>query len=113
MIVLVSMLLIKIQILSTGVNSLIIICLLVIWLIWLGDIVVINELAKILKIIGQCDVKYIMTVSIKTNISILNAKKGALDLQPQVIKYTSCLPMIGGSLWERRLLPPLKVVAMI
>ena len=25
-------------------------------------------------------------------------KKGALDLQPQVIKFTSCLPMVGGSL---------------
>jgi hypothetical protein len=24
-------------------------------------------------------------------------KKGALDSQPQVIKFTSCLPMIGGS----------------
>ena len=26
------------------------------------------------------------------------AKKGALDSQPQVIKFTSCLPMVGGSL---------------
>jgi hypothetical protein len=24
-------------------------------------------------------------------------KTGALDLQPQVIKLTSCLPMVGGS----------------
>jgi hypothetical protein len=24
-------------------------------------------------------------------------KKGALDSQPQVIKLTSCLPMVGGS----------------
>ena len=23
-------------------------------------------------------------------------KKGALDSQPQVIKFTSCLPMVGG-----------------
>jgi hypothetical protein len=30
-------------------------------------------------------------------------KKGALDSQPQMIKFTSCLPMVGGSL---RLLPP-------
>ena len=30
--------------------------------------------------------------------------------QSQVIKLTSCLPMVGGSL---RLLPPLKLVAMI
>jgi hypothetical protein len=27
----------------------------------------------------------------------VNYKKGALDLQPQVIKITSCLPMVGGS----------------
>ena len=37
-------------------------------------------------------------------------KNGALDSQPQVIKFTNCLPMVGGSL---RLLPPLKLVAMI
>jgi hypothetical protein len=37
-------------------------------------------------------------------------KKGALDSQPQVIKFTSCLPMVGGSL---RLPQPLKLVAMI
>ena len=40
----------------------------------------------------------------------VNYKKGALDSQPQVIKFTSCLPMVGGSL---RLLPPLKLVTMI
>jgi len=40
-------------------------------------------------------------------------KKGVLDLQPQVIKFTSCLPMVGGSLRVLRLLPPLKLVAMI
>jgi hypothetical protein len=40
----------------------------------------------------------------------VNNKKGALDSQPQMIKRTSCLPMVGGSL---RLLPPLKLVAMI
>jgi hypothetical protein len=41
------------------------------------------------------------------------SKKGALDSQPQVIKFTSCLPMAGGSLRLPRLLPPLKLVAMI
>ena len=41
---------------------------------------------------------------------IVNYKKGALDSQPQVIKFTSCLPMLGGSL---RLLLPLKLVAMV
>jgi len=28
----------------------------------------------------------------------VNCKKGALDSQPQVIKLTSCFPMVGGSL---------------
>jgi hypothetical protein len=28
----------------------------------------------------------------------VNYKKGALDSQPQVIKFTSCLPMVDGSL---------------
>ena len=35
-------------------------------------------------------------------------KKGAFDSQPQVIKFTSCLPMVGGSLQVLPLLPPLK-----
>ena len=37
-------------------------------------------------------------------------KKGALDSQPQVIKLTSCLHMVGGSV---RLPPLLKLVVMI
>jgi hypothetical protein len=41
--------------------------------------------------------------------SFVNDKKGALDSQPQVIKFT----MVGGSLRVLRLLPPLKLVAMI
>ena len=40
----------------------------------------------------------------------VNYKKGALDSQPHVIKFTSCLPMVGGS---PRLPPPLKLVVMI
>ena len=43
----------------------------------------------------------------------VNYKKRALDSQPQVIKLTSCLPMVSGSLRVLRLLPPLKLVAMI
>jgi hypothetical protein len=43
----------------------------------------------------------------------VNYKKGALDSQPQVIKFTSCLPMVDGSLRVLLLLPPLKLVAMI
>jgi hypothetical protein len=29
----------------------------------------------------------------------VNYKKGALDSQQQVIKFCSCLPMVGGSIW--------------
>jgi hypothetical protein len=43
----------------------------------------------------------------------VNYKKGALDSQPHVIKFTSYMPMVGGSLRVLRLLPPLKLVAMI
>ena len=43
----------------------------------------------------------------------VNYKKGALDSQSQVIKFTSCLPMVGSSLLVLRLLEPLKLVAMI
>jgi len=43
----------------------------------------------------------------------VNYKNGALDSKPQVRKLTSCLLMVGGSLRVLRLLPPLKLVAMI
>ena len=36
----------------------------------------------------------------------LITKKGALDSQPQVIKFTSCLPKAGGSLLVLQLPPP-------
>ena len=42
----------------------------------------------------------------------VNYQKGALDSQPQMIKFTSCLPKAGGSLRVLRLLPPLQLVAM-
>ena len=45
--------------------------------------------------------------------SFVNYKKGALDSQPQVIKLTSSLPMVGGSLRVLQPLPPLKLVTMI
>ena len=38
----------------------------------------------------------------------IQGKKGALNSQPQVIKFTSCLSMVGGSLRVLRLPPPLK-----
>jgi hypothetical protein len=44
----------------------------------------------------------------------LQKRVQSLDSQPQVIKFTSCLPMGGGSLRVLlRLLPPLKLVVMI
>jgi hypothetical protein len=50
-----------------------------------------------------------------TNITpgFVNYKKGALDSQPQVIKFTSYFSVIGDSLRVLRLLPPLKLVAKI
>jgi hypothetical protein len=45
-------------------------------------------------------------------VRFVNYNKGALNSQPQVITFTSCLPMVGGSLRVLRLLPPLKIVAM-
>jgi hypothetical protein len=36
---------------------------------------------------------------------------GAIDSQTKVIKFTSCLPMVGGSLRALWLLSPLKLVA--
>ena len=38
---------------------------------------------------------------------------GQITKKVQVIKLTSCLPMVGGSLRVFQLLPPLKLVAMI
>jgi hypothetical protein len=39
----------------------------------------------------------------------VNYKKGAFDSQPQVIKFTSCLSMVGGSLRVLRLLAVLVI----
>ena len=57
-------------------------------------------------------------LTIRTSLSpirrgFVNYRKGALDSHPQVKKLTSCFPMVGGSLRIVRLLPPLKLVAMI
>jgi hypothetical protein len=43
----------------------------------------------------------------------LKCEKLTDDSQPQVIKLTSCLPMVGGSLRVLQLLPTLKLVTMI
>ena len=54
-------------------------------------------------------IKILHTICFRTA-GFVNYKKGALDSQPQVINFTSFLPMVGGIL---RLLPPLKPVATI
>jgi hypothetical protein len=40
-------------------------------------------------------------------------KKAALDSQPQMLKLTNFLPMVGGSLKVLQLLTHLRMVAMI
>jgi hypothetical protein len=59
------------------------------------------------------DILYLLIFLFILIVSNATYKKGALDSQPQVIKFTRCLPMVGGSLRVLRLLPPLKLVAMI
>jgi hypothetical protein len=44
--------------------------------------------------------------------NFVDYKKGALDSQPQVIKFTSCLARVGGSQRIHRLPPPIKLVTM-
>jgi len=66
------------------------------------------------KVIGLLNNSYkAITNTAWFRIRFVNYKKGALDSQPQVINFTSCLPMVGGSLRVLRLPPPLKLVAMI
>jgi hypothetical protein len=43
----------------------------------------------------------------------VNYQKAALDSQPQMLKLTNCLPMVGGSLRVLQLLAHLRRVAMI
>jgi hypothetical protein len=45
--------------------------------------------------------------------SFVNYKKGTLDSQPQVIKFTGCLSRVGGSLRVPQLPSSLKLVPMI
>jgi hypothetical protein len=52
------------------------------------------------------------TAWVRTRLCKLQTRVG-LDSQPQVIKFTSCLPVVGGSHRVLRLLPPLKLVAII
>ena len=43
----------------------------------------------------------------------VNYKKAALDSQPQMLKLSNFLPMVGGSLKVIQLLTHLRMVAMI
>ena len=43
----------------------------------------------------------------------LNYEKAALDSQPEMLKLTNFLPMVGGSLKVLQLLTHLRMVAMI
>jgi hypothetical protein len=61
--------------------------------------------------VAQC-VRYLDYLTTHTSLSPMRRglgpgfvyyRKGALDSQPQVIKFTSCLPMVGGSLRVLRL----------
>jgi len=47
-----------------------------------SDFVGINELTLILKIIGQCDVKHIMTLPIKTITSVLKVSTYIITVRP-------------------------------
>jgi hypothetical protein len=49
----------------------------------------------------------------KSVVKDLNYKKAALDTQPQMLKLTNCLPMVGGSLRVLHLLAHLRMVAKI
>jgi hypothetical protein len=44
-------------------------------------------------------------------LQLCELQKGELDSQPKVVKFTSCLPMVGDSLRVLLLLPPLKLVS--
>ena len=74
-----------------------------------GEVRCLNELGRWIQQLIQAYHQY--GVGSRPALQIIN--KGALDSQPQVIKFTSCLPMVGGSLRVLRLPPPLKLVAMI
>ena len=62
------------------------------------------------QIVGLPNNAYVSPIRRGLAPGFVNYKNGALDSQPQVIKVTSCLSVVGGSV---RLLPLLKLVAMI
>ena len=56
---------------------------------------------------------HVISNGVGSHLALQITKKGAIDSQPQVIKFTSCVSMVGGSLRILQLLTPLKLVAMI
>ena len=66
-------------------------------------------------VVNICKKKYVLIKGNPYRFSILKNTflYELLLIAAQVIKFTSCLPMVGGSLRVLRLHPPLKLVAMI
>ena len=73
-------------------------------------------------VLGARVAQWVMSLDLATHTSLspirrgfapgfVNYKKGALDSEPQVIKFTSCLPMVGGFPRVLRLPPQLKLAA--
>ena len=78
----------------------------------------IQTLEKVFKIfkrpiVLQVSIYFMASIRCGLAPGFVNYKKGALDSQPQVIKFTSRQPMVGGSLRVLRLIPSLKMVTMI
>ena len=74
-----------------------------------------NNGSQILKLIVRVHIYHIL-IHIKTkNCSLENwiFKNFFLKIYRNQTNYTSCLPMVGGSLRVLRLPPPLQLVAMI
>jgi hypothetical protein len=56
---------------------------------------------------------YMHQINMGSRPVFVNYKKAVLDSQPQMLKLTNCLPMVGGSLRVLQLLAHLRMVAMI
>jgi len=75
------------------------------------ELLIIGHLSSLRARVAQC-VRWLDYPTTHTSLSpirrgfatgFVNYNKGALDSQLQVIKFTSCLPMVGGSLRALRL----------
>ena len=68
---------------------------------------------KILHRHGNSGETYAPNTHIQVLVRLCILQKGCTRLAVASDKFTSCLPMVGGSLRVLQLLPPLKLVAMI